>query len=112
MTTLCRVSWQRFPTMWDEIKDKRIAKWLNDSRCQSYYAGHGLVCLDEKDERARKIASLVNVLKRDGAFKEIITVYLSDDGIYDVYDGCHRIRAYQYLKKDVQCHTVEGNQYN
>jgi hypothetical protein len=50
-----------------------------------------------KEDHTRIIASLVAELKKDGKFHERLQVWRDEKSMW-MYDGCHRMRAYQYLK--------------
>ena len=62
----------------NEIDDARISKYLDQTNNLDSNS------LSEKNRDAIILASLIDELKKNGKFKKRITLYLSDDGIYDI----------------------------
>lgn len=50
-----------------------------------------------QEDHTKIIASLVKILQSNGKFQDGLEIWRDKNGMW-LYDGCHRMRAYQYLK--------------
>lgn len=85
------------------VTDKLIKKYLDKKAFIDVSDGKWLN--NTKEHHAQRIASLINLIINKK--KELtIEVCVDEYNCYHVYDGCHRIRAYQYLKQKIPCYMI------
>jgi hypothetical protein len=87
--------------LFDEAPDEMVTYYLEKKEFVDFNSNYPR---DTPNEHAKLIASLVNVLQTDGKFKNVIEISVKKDHIV-LFDCCHRMRAYRYLKiQKIPCH--------
>lgn len=89
-----------FVLMYDEVSDEQIKACIEKKAFIDVSDGEHAE--NTTEHHAIRIASLIHLMMNE-KMEFIINVFKESDGGYNVPDGCHRIRAYQYLNKSVPC---------
>ena len=90
---------------YEEITDKLIKTILDNKQYDTDLKSDTWIGTDEG--HAKRIAGIINQILQGTVFT--IEMFWHPRAPYSgiIYDGNHRLRAYQYLKKDIPCHLIE-----
>lgn len=104
-----------FTASWKRLKEMGFYSYISDQEIEQKYdeankEGKFIDTMipwnfnDPIEHHTKRIASLVNMIKT-GKTLDIVTLICSKDISNHWYtlDGCHRIRAYIFLKQDMPC---------
>jgi len=82
------------------VTDKLIKKYLDKEDFIDVSDGKSLN--NTREHHAQRVASLIHLITMKN-MQLAMRVWKDDSNTYHVFDGCHRIRAYQYLERDIPC---------
>ena len=88
-----------------EISDELIKTILDNKQYDTDLRTDTWISTDEG--HAKRIAGIINQILQGTVFN--IEMFYRQLDPYNgvIYDGNHRLRAYQYLKKDIPCYLIE-----